>query len=325
MWWKFLKRRSGQTVDQPSRQEPSDTGEIRAAGRAPLSELAKKVKHVELLTKKKTAALLSGEYKSRFKGQGMQFSDSRLYQYGDDIRHIDWRTTARMQEAYVKTFEEERELNIVFAVDVSASGGFGSTGSSKRETLAMGIACLAFSAISNNDRVGLLLFSDNVERFVPPRKGRKHVLRIIDELLSFRAHSPKSRMDPALNFLSSTIRNGSIVIFASDFFSPFDRKKVQVLARKHDFICLRATDPRDFELPNVGLLRIEDPETGESVLLSTASSSTRSRYAKSQRELAEKTEQALRKTGASLVDLSTDRDAALALQEFFESRRRPGR
>ncbi|HEY8279545.1 MAG TPA: DUF58 domain-containing protein, partial [Bdellovibrionota bacterium] len=254
MWWKFLKKESSESGADPDR----DMNEIRASGRAPLSEIAKKVKEVELVTRKKSAAMLAGEYKSRFKGQGMQFSDSRLYQYGDDIRHIDWRTTARMQEAYVKTFEEERELSIIFAVDVSASGGFGSTGLSKRENLAIGLACIGFSAISHNDRVGLVLFSDRVERFVPAKKGRKHILRIVDELLAFRPRSKKSHLDPALDFLSSILKHGSVVIFASDFFANFDKKKLQVLAKKHDLICLRATDPRDTELPDVGLLRVED-------------------------------------------------------------------
>lgn len=322
MWWKFLK--PGKT--RPSQSGPEwDTEEIRTAGRAPLSEIAKKVKEVELVTRKKSSAMLSGEYKSRFKGQGMQFSDSRVYQFGDDIRHIDWRTTARMQEAYVKTFEEERELNIVLAVDVSASGGFGSTGISKRENLAVGLASLGFSAISNNDRVGLLLFSDAVERFVPPKKGRKHILRIIDELLTYQPASKKSGLDPALGFLSSTLKHGSVIIFASDFFASFDKKKLQVLARKHDFICLRATDPRDFDLPDVGLLRVEDPETGESMLLSTSSTTVRKAYAESQKKLQMGTAEALRKAGASLVDIPNQGDPVHALRQFFHPRKRKGR
>jgi uncharacterized protein (DUF58 family) len=283
--------------------------------------VAKQVKRVELVTKKKSSALLSGEYKSRFKGQGMQFSDSRVYQYGDDIRHIDWRTTARMQDTYVKTFEEERELLILFVVDCSASGFFGSTGVSKREALAVALACLGFSAIDNNDRVGLLFFSDQVERYIPARKGRKHILRLIDELLTFAPSSKRSGMNSALDFLSSTLKQGAVVVTASDFFASFDRKKVEVLARKHDFICLRAVDPRDAELPNVGLLRLEDPETGESVVLPTSSASFRKEYSRSQQAFRENVARVLRKTGVSLLDLPTGAEPAKVLHQFFHSRR----
>jgi uncharacterized protein (DUF58 family) len=275
---------------------------------------------VELVTKRKTSALLSGEYKSRFKGQGMQYSDSRVYQYGDDIRHIDWRTTARMQDTYVKTFEEERELNILFAVDVSASGNFGSTGASKREMAAIALACIGFSAIANNDRVGLLLFTDKVERFVPPKKGRKHILRVIDEVLTFRPESKKSDMNAALTFLTSALRQGSVLVLASDFFLRFDKKKLEHLSRKHDLIAIRSVDPRDLNLPDVGLLQVEDPETGESLLLSTSSSQVRKEYAQSQRQLRERIEQIIRKGGASLVDLPTQEDPAKVLHQFFRSR-----
>lgn len=327
MWWKFRKEPKGapsQTASAPT-PEIEDTGELRAAGRAPLSEVAKKVKHVEVITKRKSSAMLAGEYKSRFKGQGMQFADSRVYQYGDDIRHIDWRTTARMQEAYVKTFEEERELLLMLAVDVSASSDFGSTGTSKRENLALALACIGFSAIENNDRVGLILFSDRVERYVPPRKGRKHILRLIDELLTFEPISRKSDFSPALNFLSSVLKHGAVVILASDFFAKLDKKKLQLLAKKHDFVCLRATDPRDGELPDVGLLQIEDPETGESVLLATSSSQLRKEYRAAHQAARTRTEQTLKKSGAALVDLDTADDPAKVLQQFFHSRKGPTR
>jgi uncharacterized protein (DUF58 family) len=273
------------------------------------------------VTKKKTSALLSGEYKSRFKGQGMQFSDSRVYQYGDDIRHIDWRTTARMQDTYVKTFEEERELHILFVVDASASGSFGSTGVSKREALAVALACLGFSAIDNNDRVGLLFFSDQVERFVPARKGRKHVLRLIDELLTFEPSSKKSGMNSALEYLSTVVKQGAVIVLASDFFASFDKKKLEVLSRKHDFICLRAIDPRDSELPNVGLLRLEDPETGETVVLPTNSASVRKEYSRSQQAFRENVGRILKKTGVSLLDLPTGVEPSKVLHQFFQSRK----
>lgn len=321
MWWKFRK------TEKPSSPEKKfakteEANELRASGRAPLNEITRHVKEVELVTKKKTSTLLAGQYRSRFKGQGMQFSDFRVYQYGDDIRHIDWRTSARMQETYVKTFEEERELNIMFAVDVSASEKFGSSGLSKQESLAIALACIGFSAIANSDRVGLLLFSDRVERFVPPKKGRKHILRIINELLTFQPKSKGSKMMDALNFLSSTLHSGSVVILASDFFSGFDPKKIEILARKHDLVCMRAIDPRDTFLPNVGLIQIEDPETGESLILNTGSERLRTKYAKDQTALREAITQVLKKGGASLLDLPTQADPARVLHEFFLSRKR---
>ncbi len=173
MWWKFLKNiknsAGGAKADSLERSQQNE--EIRSSGRAPLTDIAKRVKEVELVSKRKMSTALSGQYRSRFKGQGMQFADSRVYQYGDDTRHIDWRTSARMQETFIKTFEEERELNIIFAVDMSASEIFGSTGLNKREALSIALACIGFSAIANNDRVGLLIFTDQVERFVPAKKG----------------------------------------------------------------------------------------------------------------------------------------------------------
>lgn len=316
MWWKFRKRKK-----EGTKISDADDSEIRAAGRAPLSEVAKQVKNVELVTKKKSSALLAGDYRSRFKGQGMMFSDSRLYQYGDDIRHIDWRTSARMQETYVKTFEEERELNIIFAVDMSGSTRFGSAGISKRDSLAIALACVGFSAIANNDRVGMVLFTDQVERFVPAKKGRKHILRLIDELLTFEPVSRKSNINTALNFLSGTLKHGSVLILASDFFSELDRRKLQLLSRKHDFIALRATDARDFEFPNVGLLRIEDPETGEAMVLPTFSRRVRNEYSQSQRRYWEEVAQVLKRAGVSLVDLPTQAEPAKVLHQFFRSRR----
>jgi uncharacterized protein (DUF58 family) len=316
MWWKFRKIQA-----KPGNTTSEEESEIRAAGRAPMSKVAKQVKHVELVTKKKSSALLSGEYKSRFKGQGMQFSDSRVYQYGDDIRHIDWRTTARMQSTYVKTFEEERELTILFAVDASASAGFGSTGLSKREALAIALACIGFSAIDNNDRVGLVFFSDRVERYIPPKKGRKHVLRLIDELLTFEPASRGSKLDSALEFISSILKHGAVVVLASDFFSTFDKKKLELLSKKHDFICLRASDPRDTDLPDVGLLRLEDPETGETVVLPTNSAAFRKDYLSSQRAFRDLLSRIVRKSGASLVELPTQAEAAKVLHQFFRSRK----
>lgn len=320
MWWKFRKKKeSPQTVPQEEFEE------LRSSGRAPLSKIGKQVKQVEIVTKKNASELLSGEYKSRFKGQGMQYADSRVYQYGDDIRHIDWRTTARMQDTYVKTFEEERELTILFVVDASPSMDFGSSGPSKREIMAVALACLGFSAISNNDRVGLLFFSDRAERYVPPKKGRKHILRLIDEVLAYQPISKKTNLDESLEFLSGVLKTGSIIVLASDFYASFDKKKLEVLARRHDFICLRTTDPRDHEIPNVGLIRLEDPETGEQIVLPTNSARVRKEYAQSQTNFKNSQASLIKKAGASLIDLSSLEEPARALHQFFRSRARKNR
>lgn len=319
MWWKSRKTEG---AAEPQNKGASPEVELRESGRAPLSEIAKRVKEVELVTRKKSSAILSGQYKSRFKGQGMQFSDFRVYQYGDDTRHIDWRTSARMQDTYVKTFEEERELNIFFAVDVSGSGNFGTSDLSKREAMAIGLACIGFSAINNGDRVGLVLFSDRVERFVPPKKGRKHILRIIDEILTFQPVSKGSKINSALEFLSTSLKHGTVLVLASDFFSSVEKKKIDLLARKHDFICLRATDARDLDLPNVGLLRVEDLETGESLVINTASASFRKQYNEDQRAHRAQVEQLLRKSGAELLDISTQDDPSRILRSFFHSRKK---
>jgi uncharacterized protein (DUF58 family) len=318
MWWKFLKKKK---VEEKSLSK-EEFEEIRSSGRAPLSKIGKQVKQVEIITKKNSSDILAGEYRSRFKGQGMQYADSRLYQYGDDIRHIDWRTTARMQDTYVKTFEEERELTILFVVDVSPSVIFGSTGINKRESMAVALACLGFSAISNNDRVGLLFFTDKAERYIPPKKGRKHILRLIDEILTFEPLWKKSNMNEALEFLSSSLKQGSVVILTSDFYSAFEKKKLEILAKKHDFICLRAIDPRDSELPNVGLIRLEDPETGEQIVLPTNSSFVRQEYAKNQMAFRTSQSNLLLKSGVSLIDLVTSEEPARTLHQFFRSRTR---
>jgi uncharacterized protein (DUF58 family) len=320
MWWKFRKRPDS-AADSIPESEATNATEIRESGRAPLSEVAKRVKDVELVTRKKSSAILSGQYKSRFKGQGMQFADFRVYQYGDDTRHIDWRTSARMQETYVKTFEEERELNIFFAADVSGSKDFGTADFNKREAMAIALASIGFSAIANGDRVGLILFTDRVERFIPAKKGRKHILRIIDELLTFEPSSKGSKINAALDFLSSTLKHGSVLILASDFFSQIDKKKIGLLAKKHDFICLKTSDIRDENLPSIGLLRIEDPETGENIIINTSSTMLRKKYSQEQRDYKNAIEETLKKGGAQLINISTHGDPADTLNAFFKMRR----
>ncbi len=322
MWWKFLKKEEKANTAAQANAWKSDHTELRESGKAPLTDLAKKVKEIEIATKKRMSTLLSGQYKSRFKGQGMQFSDFRVYQYGDDTRHIDWRASARSQQTYVKNFEEERELNILCVVDISASNFFGTQGATKREMLCLAIANIAFSAIANNDRVGLILFSDAIERYVPPKKGRKHVLRIIDELLSFKAQQKGSNLVGALQFAASIAKHNSIITLASDFFAPFEKRNLSSLAKKHDLIALHIHDPRDIQIPKVGLLELEDPETGETLLIDSNSSWVQKELTASQKLRLKETWDKIQQSGSSLVKLKTTEDPAKSLNQFFHARRK---
>ncbi len=317
MWWKFRKK------EGPSQEV--DSAELRESGRAPLSEITRQVKRVEVVTKRKSQTQLSGDYKSRFRGQGVQFADFRPYQYGDDVRHIDWRTSARQQHAVVKTFEEERELNVVIALDVSPSSGFGTQGRSKREALCLAVAAVAFSAIANNDRVGLVLFSDRVERFVPPRKGKKHVLRIIDELLAHKPRGKGTNFTPALELLATAVRGNSVVLLASDFFSQIDRRKIRQIARRHDLIALHVRDPRDLEFPAIGLVQLEDPETGEQLVVDTSSTEVRKHLTDGQKKHLAKVLDLFRTSGIAVAPITTAGNPVDEIAEFFHSRRARGR
>ena len=304
MWWKFRKEGS---------KEPTKNN---------ISDVARKVKHVELTTKKHSSTQLLGQYRSRFRGQGMQFSDFRVYQFGDDVRHIDWRLSARSQQTYTKVYEEERELNIICAVDISASGVFGTHGETKRDLLSLAIATIAFAAISNSDRVGLLLFSDQVERYVPPRKGKKHVLRIIDELLSHKAKHRGTSLTKAMQFLAGVARHNSIVILASDFYAPLERKKLNLLAQRNDLIAMHIHDDRDLELPAIGLAELIDPETGESLLIDCSSKIVQKNFSLEQKKRLQHTTQALQRAGASVISLNTKNDVSREVGAFFRRRTR---
>lgn len=325
MWWKFLKKATGGGEANPAESKTLETQEIREAGRAPLSEIAKKVKQIEIAALKKSSAQLSGDYKSRFRGHGVQFADFRPYQYGDETRHIDWRTSARQQHPVVKTFEEERELTLMFAADISGSAGFGTQGQSKREAMSLAIAAVALAAAANNDRIGLLLFTDRIERYVPAKKGRKHALRILDELLTYKPTGKGTDLSAPLTHLSEVLRQGSIVIFASDFFGNIDTKRLKTLARKHDLIMLQSIDPRDFTLPAIGLVRLQDPETGESIVIDTNSSRLRKEFSEGQRRRFASTTATIRQTGASHLEISTEHDPTEEIRKFFYRRKRRGR
>src|SRR4051794_11532533 len=256
------------------------------------TEILKKIRTLEIKTRGLVEAAFAGDYHSVFKGRGMNFEDVREYQPGDEIRAIDWNVTARMGNAFVKKFTEERELTVVLVVDVSASGNFGSTSQSKRE-LAAEVACLlAFSAIRNNDKVGLLLFSDKVELFIPPKKGRSHTLRLIREILFFEPDNRGTNPALALDYLNKIITRRAVVFFISDFQASDFSKALAVTGRRHDFIAIQIQDERETVFPNVGNITLEDAETGQQIEINTSDRTTRARFA----DVAQKQENDLLKT-----------------------------
>src|SRR5688572_20102986 len=227
-------------------------------------ELLKKIRKIEIYTSKLVNDRLAGQYQSVFKGRGMAFSEVRQYLPGDDVRLIDWNVSARMNEPYVKLFVEEREMTVMLLIDMSASGLFGSIAQSKREVAAEVAALVAFSAIKNNDRVGLIIFTDQVERFVPPKKGKKHVLRVISEILTYEPRSPRTNLGVGLDFLGRIARRRAVAFMVSDFLaSPAQyERSLRITARRHDLVPVTVTDPLEEAFPDVGLLELEDPETG---------------------------------------------------------------
>ena len=286
------------------------------------AEILKKIRALEIKTRGLVETAFAGDYHSVFKGRGMNFEDVREYQPGDEIRAIDWNVTARMGTAFVKKFTEERELTVMLIVDVSASGNFGSTSQSKRE-LAAEVACLlAFSAIRNNDKVGLLLFTDQVELFIPPKKGRSHTLRLIREILFFEPASRGTAPALALDYLNKIVTRRSVVFFISDFQAPDFSKALAVTARRHDFIALQIQDERETVFPNIGIITLEDAETGEQIEINTADRSTRARF----NDLAQKQEadllKTLRRHNIDTIALRTGEDYLPALRSFFKQRER---
>lgn len=241
-------------------------------------EILRSVRKIEIRTSKMVQDVFSGEYHSVFKGRGIEFAEAREYQPGDDVRSIDWNVTARMGHPYVKQFVEERELTVVLMVDVSSSGKFGSTGRSKAEIAAEICAVIAFSAIRNNDKVGLLIFSDKVEKFVPPKKGRQHVLRVIRELLCSPPTGRNTDIAAAMDYMGRVLRRRSVVFLVSDFLAQGYEKSMSIASRKHDLICLSMNDPREVDIPKVGRILLSDAETGERVLVDTRDPRARDRF-----------------------------------------------
>lgn len=283
-------------------------------------EILKKVRKVEIKTRRLSDNIFGGEYHSTFKGRGMTFSEVRPYQYGDDIRNIDWNVTARYNEPFVKVFEEERELTLMLMVDVSGSELFGTMNQFKSEIITEIAATLAFSALQNNDKTGLILFSDTVELYIPPKKGKSHVLRIIRELIEFQPKSKKTNISKALGFLSQVLKKKAIVFILSDFMDKGYEKPIQIAAKKHDVTGIRIYDQKETTLPNLGYITVKDAETGELILVNTASKSARMQYEKYYRENVAYYENLLQKSGAGTVSCRCDESYTQKLLGYFKRR-----
>ncbi len=283
-------------------------------------ELLKKVRKIEIKTRRLSDHVFGGEYHSTFKGRGMTFSEVRQYQFGDDVRAIDWNVTARYNEPFVKVFEEERELTLMLVVDVSGSEFYGTENQFKRDILTEVAATLSFSALQNNDKVGLLLFSDQVELFIPPKKGKSHILRIIRELLEFQPKSKKTNIGNALAFLSGILKKKAIVFLLSDFMDKGYEKTFRIVAKKHDLTGIRVYDKTEENLPNLGFISIIDSETAKIKWVNTGSSKTRNDYRKHQLEQVAYSENLFKLNGAGLINCSLDESYVKKLLGYFKAR-----
>ena len=285
-------------------------------------EILKKVRRIEISTRGLVNEVLSGEYHSVFKGRGMNFAEVREYQYGDDIRSIDWNVTARTGSPFVKIFEEERELTVMLVVDVSASGDFGTQERMKGEVAVEICALLAFSAIKNNDKVGLIIFSDHVEKFVPPRKGKRHVLRVLRELLYPRPEGRGTDIKAALDYLNHVQRKRAVIFLVSDFRDTGFEKSLAVAGRRHDMIAVRVGDLREREIPPVGFLELEDPETGERLVVNTSDPRFRADFRERSRYAREELDRTLRRSRVDVIDIETGEPYVRPLMRFFRDRMR---
>lgn len=283
-------------------------------------ELLKKVRKIEIKTKKLSNNIFGGEYHSTFKGRGMTFSEVRQYQFGDDIRAIDWNVTARYSEPFVKIFEEERELTMMLVVDISGSEFFGTSQQFKKDTITEIAATLAFSAIQNNDKVGLILFSDQIELFIPPKKGRSHVLRIIRELIEFKAKSKKTNINKALKFLSNVLKKKAIVFVLSDFMDDNYEHTLKIVGNKHDLTGIRVFDKRDQEIPNIGMVSMRDAETEEVILVNTSSSTVRKQYKTHALYLENYFTSSFRKSGSGIISTRVDESYVKKLLSYFKQK-----
>ncbi|MCL2246587.1 MAG: DUF58 domain-containing protein [Lentimicrobiaceae bacterium] len=284
------------------------------------TELLKKVRKIEIRTRALSRQIFSGQYHSAFKGRGMAFSEVREYQYGDDIRNIDWNVTARFNHPYIKIFEEERELTVMLLIDVSGSTHFGTKQQFKSDLITEIAAVLSFSAINNNDKVGVIFFSNQVEKFIPPKKGRSHILRIIRELVDYKPQQVQTNMSEALRYLTNAIKKRCTAFILSDFVNSDCEQALKIAANKHDVVALQIMDTGDARLPHIGLVQIHDPETGKRTVADTSSPNVQKEYARWWREQQKKTTEIFKKSGVDAAQLFTDKDYVKALSELFHRR-----
>ncbi len=285
------------------------------------NELLKKVRRIEIKTRGLSRNIFAGQYHSAFKGRGMAFSEVREYQYGDDVRDIDWNVTARYNRPYIKVFEEERELTVMLLVDVSASRNFGAVGTAKREMIAEVAATIAFSAIQNNDKIGMIFFSDRIEKFIPPKKGRKHILYLIRELIDFHPEHSGTDVKQALEYMTNAIKKRCTTFLISDFIDHTDYSSALSIAnRRHDVVAIQVYDRRETELPDVGLIKVQDAERGGEQWVDTSSRSVRNRYAAWWNQRQEVMFTMLRKSRVDLASIATDDDFVIALMNLFKRR-----
>jgi uncharacterized protein (DUF58 family) len=284
------------------------------------TELLKSVRKIEIKTRGLSKHIFAGEYHSAFKGKGMAFSEVREYQYGDDIRSIDWNVTARFNHPFIKIFEEERELTVMLLIDVSGSRDFGTQGKLKRTLMAELAAVISFSAIQNNDKVGAILFTDKVEKFIPPKKGRQHILRVIRELIEFQPESKSTNLEEGLRYLTNAIKKRSIAFVISDFISPDFDAPLRIANRKHDVVALQIFDQREAELPPVGLMQVSNAETGEKMWIDTSSRTLRENYRKSWENRQKQLSVTFKKCGVDNVLINTSEDYVKPLINLFKQR-----
>lgn len=284
------------------------------------AEILKKVRQIEIKTKGLTNHIFAGEYHSAFKGRGMSFSEVRDYHFGDDVRSIDWNVTARFNHPFVKVFEEERELTVMLLVDMSESSSFGTKKQDKRDLITELCAVLAFSAIKNNDKVGVIFFSDGMEKYIPPKKGKSHILFIIRELLSFTPKRKGTNIKETLRFFNNATKKRSIVFMLSDFLSSNYQDALNIAAKRHDVVGVQVYDQRDKELPPVGLIQVADAETGATQWIDTTDRRVRQYYEQQFLQHSQYCKNAFMKSGAELVSVRTDEDYVKALQTFFLNR-----
>lgn len=283
-------------------------------------EILKKIKRIEIQTRGIVNDVFSGQYHSVFKGRGIDFSEVREYQYGDDVRTIDWNVSARVGHPYVKVFEEERELTVMFLIDVSSSANFGTFEQMKGELAVELCAVLAFSAIKNNDKVGLIIFTDMIEKYVPPKKGKSHVLRVLRELLYFQPRGIETDINAALEYLNRLTRKRATVFLVSDFLSEGYEKALQIANKKHDIVAITIIDPRERAMPGVGLIEFEDAETGETVVIDTSDAALMNMFASQTEQERLKREKLFKSMNIDFIDIYTNRSYVEPLVKFFRIR-----